>query len=255
MVDHAEEGEKKHDYHLLDELFCFLDPGSSGHDESGLNSTLCGYFCKVVSVLMQQRPKEMTKYIVEGEYVVFDKLMAHLDNKSICELFIKIITDMAERNQSLPGIPDVEAVLQQSGQSGDGDPTKAGSIKHTQHSDIIKQVQQVLIRVLDEKMGEHSSLVDKMGAFEVLKALLKKKVFYHGLTTQRAFALMTKLLVSGNEDTLRFMYLLMIELIECYEKHERLEKRINIDLFEDEELFNEHSGSFHDGKKSRNSKK
>lgn len=66
---------------------------------------------------------------------------------------------------------------------------------------------------------------------------------------------MTKLMVSGNEDSLRFMYLLMIELIECYEQHERLEKRINIDLFEDDELMNEHSGSFHDGKKSRNSKK
>lgn len=159
----------------------------------------------------------MIKYIVEGEYEVLNKLMGHLDNKSICELFIKIVIDMAERNQSLPGIPDVEAVLQQSGQSGDGDFGKAITHKQILQSDIIKQVQHVLIRVLDEKMAEQSSFVDKMGAFEVLKALLKKKVFYQGLTTQRAFGLMTKLLVSGNEDTLRFMYLLMIELIECYE--------------------------------------
>lgn len=67
---------------------------------------------------------------------------------------------------------------------------------------------------------------------------------------------MTKRLVSGDEDTMRFIYQILLELIWCFEKHERLEKRINIDnLFEDDELFNEHSGSFHDGKKSRNSKK
>ena len=45
-------------------------------------------------------------------------------------------------------------------------------------------------------------------------------------------------------------------MIEFYETHERLEKRINIDNFEDDELMNSHSGSgFLDGKKSKNSKK
>ena len=48
------------------------------------------------------------------------------------------------------------------------------------------------------------------------------------------------------------MYILMKELVDCYTEHERLEKRINIDNFEDEELMN--SGSFMD-KKSKNSKK
>ena len=56
----------------------------------------------------------------------------------------------------------------------------------------------------------------------------------------------------------------MINLIQLYEKHERFEKRINIDNFSDEDLMNSHSGSgfggsFNDdikkGKKSRNSKK
>jgi hypothetical protein len=53
--------------------------------------------------------------------------------------------------------------------------------------------------------------------------------------------------------------MLLNDLILNYEKHERFEKRINIDNFEDEELINSHSGSgfgpFNDGKKSRNSKK
>jgi len=54
---------------------------------------------------------------------------------------------------------------------------------------------------------------------------------------------------------MRFMYILMQDLIHYYETHERLEKRINIDNFEDEDLMNSHSGSFMDGKKSKNSKK
>jgi hypothetical protein len=65
--------------------------------------------------------------------------------------------------------------------------------------------------------------------------------------------MITERLVSKDQDTMRFTYTLMIELIQCYEKHERLEKRINIDNFEDDELMNENSGSF--GRKSKNSKK
>jgi len=64
---------------------------------------------------------------------------------------------------------------------------------------------------------------------------------------------MTRRLVSDSEETKRFMYLLMKDLAKAYETHERLEKRINIDNFEDEELMN--SGSFMECKKSKNSKK
>jgi hypothetical protein len=65
---------------------------------------------------------------------------------------------------------------------------------------------------------------------------------------------MTRRLVSDDEETKKFMYILMRNLVDFYEKHERLEKRINIDNFEDEDLMNSHSGSFMD-KKSKNSKK
>ena len=56
-----------------------------------------------------------------------------------------------------------------------------------------------------------------------------------------------------------FMYTLLHDLIKYYEQHERFQKRINIDNFEDEDLINSHSGSgsFMEGKKnnSKNSKK
>jgi hypothetical protein len=111
LIENTEEVEKKQDYRLLDQLFSFLEPNSSGFDKDGLNLTLSGYFCKVVQVLMQKQPKEMTKYIVYTEYEVFNKLMNHLENKSICELFIKMLNELADRNQSLPGIPDMQTVL------------------------------------------------------------------------------------------------------------------------------------------------
>jgi hypothetical protein len=47
----------------------------------------------------------------------------------------------------------------------------------------------------------------------------------------------------------------MKNLVDFYEKHEGLIKRLNFDNFEDDELMNSHSGSFMDGKKSKNSKK
>lgn len=98
-------------------------------------------------------------------------------------------------------------------------------------------------------------MLKKLGAIEVLQNLLQKKMCYQVLTTKRACEIMTRRLVSDDEETRKFMYILMKNLVDFYEKHERLEKRINIDNFEDEDLMNSHSGSFMDGKKSRNSKK
>jgi hypothetical protein len=53
------------------------------------------------------------------------------------------------------------------------------------------------------------------------------------------------------------MYLLLTSLVSFFEQHEKLEKRINIDNFEDEDFMNSHSGSglFTKGNNSRNSKK
>ena len=73
------------------------------------------------------------------------------------------------------------------------------------------------------------------------------------LISKKSFEIMTRKLVSDDIDSKRFMYDLMADLITSFETHERIEKRINIDNFEDDDLIN--SGSFHDGKKSKNSKK
>ena len=101
-------------------------------------------------------------------------------------------------------------------------------------------------------MNDESDMLDKLGTMDVFKSLLKKKRFYKALTTKQAFEVMTRHLVSDDQETKKFMYILMCDLVDCFEQHERLEKRINIDNFEDEELMNSHSGSFRDVNKSKN---
>lgn len=55
--------EKRQDYSLIDKLFSFLDkPAASEDPEQGLNSTLCGYFSKVVQIMISCDPKELIKY-------------------------------------------------------------------------------------------------------------------------------------------------------------------------------------------------
>jgi len=123
-----------------------------------------------------------------------------------------------------------------------------------------KKLSDVILEILEHKLKESASIFDKMGAYEVLQELLKNKECYQVLTTKRAFEVITQHLVSNSDDTKKYVYRLLTNLIQLYEKHERFEKRINIDNFSDEDLMNSHSGSgfggsFTDGKKSRNSKK
>lgn len=112
---------------------------------------------------------------------------------------------------------------------------------------------------MKDKMGEQSDYLENMGALEVLLDLLKNKICYQVLTTKDSFNIMTHILVSENSDSKRSVYILLKNLIQNYEKHERFEKRINIDNFDDEDLMNSHSGSgsgiLNRSKKSKNSRR
>ena len=80
----------------MDKLFAFLDPKQSkGYENNSLNSTLTAYFSKALEVLMKYHPKEIIKYVVHTDYQVFDKMLDHIENKSICELFIQILNLIA----------------------------------------------------------------------------------------------------------------------------------------------------------------
>lgn len=108
--------------------------------------TLSGYFCKVVQVIIKHQPKEVVKYVIQRDYAVLDKLVAHIDNKSICELLIKILFELTDYNQGLPGlpglpVPDVTAALQQSGQSGDDNKANTSLTQRNIQSENQKKIQ------------------------------------------------------------------------------------------------------------------
>ena len=61
--------EKRQDYTLINKLFNFLDkPAASVDPKEGLNSTLCGYFSKVVQIMISCDPRELMKYFQENDY-------------------------------------------------------------------------------------------------------------------------------------------------------------------------------------------
>ena len=97
-----------------------------------------------------------------------------------------------------------------------------------------------------------------MGAAEIILDLVKNKSCYQILTKKRPFEIMTSKLISDNQEVNMHMYTILTSLITNFETHEKFEKRICIDNFEDEEIINEHSGSgsfMNNGNKRRNSRK
>ena len=106
IIEKDEKVNKVQNYSLIDQLVNFLDKQESkGMDDLGLNSTLSGYFCKVVLVLINSQPKEMAKYIIAKEFRPLELMLDHIDNKSIVELLVKCLLLLTD-NSPLPGIAE-----------------------------------------------------------------------------------------------------------------------------------------------------
>lgn len=97
--EQIEEFTKEQDYSLMNKLFEFLDAPPESEDPSkGLNSTLCGYFGKVVQIMITFEPIELLKFIQQDDYSILDKMLKHLDNKSIVEMITKILNEILKRS-------------------------------------------------------------------------------------------------------------------------------------------------------------
>lgn len=160
-IEQIEKIEKRQDYTLINKLFAFLDrPAASDDPKEGLNSTLCGYFSKVIQIMISCDPLELMKYFQQNNYEVFDKMLVHLDNKSICELFIKMMSEILKAPG--PTNPLAQSELQQSGQSGG--PSKQESIEKKMETPKVKRVAQILETILETKFGEDADFLQMLGA-------------------------------------------------------------------------------------------
>ena len=74
------------DYQVLNTLFAFIQVP----EENQLNSTLCGYFNKILSFWFQKKPGEMLTYIYRHEACI-NNIVEHIYlNSSIIDIVIRI---------------------------------------------------------------------------------------------------------------------------------------------------------------------
>ena len=69
---------------LMGQLFSLLDRPAP------LNSTLAGYFGRVVGSLLGKRPQQSHEYL-EANQVILDKLVLHIDTTSTVEVILRLI--------------------------------------------------------------------------------------------------------------------------------------------------------------------
>jgi len=57
--------------------------------------------------MISHEPKEVFKYFVSNEFRVLDKMVNRLDEKSICEIFIKVYNEILSQanSNSASGVP------------------------------------------------------------------------------------------------------------------------------------------------------
>jgi len=140
--------------------------------------------------------------------------------------------------------------LQQSGQSGQSAEEVNKQQQAAKEKEAAKKAcEKVLEDILVTKLNPNVDPLMMMGAFEVLSELLKDKFCYEILSS--FWGIFTKLFVNGHKSNKKYLYLLLVQLIQSFERFQNVQKRINIDTFEDEEFLNSGSGSFFDGKKSK----
>ena len=102
-----------------------------------------------------------------------------------------------------------------------------------------------MISLVEMKLDEDADPLEKVGVLDTLTELLpNQKTVYSSLTTQEAFEVYTRLLVSDQAESEKQCYKLLTLIISNHEKHERFQKRINVDNFDEDLQPVNNSGSF-----------
>jgi hypothetical protein len=71
-------------YPYLDLFFSFID------NKEELNSVLCGYFGEIFPVILSHNSKDTFTYIAKNPQI-FDNLIYHTNQPSICEVLVRIL--------------------------------------------------------------------------------------------------------------------------------------------------------------------
>lgn len=88
VQEEEEDEEEGNKYVLLERLFKFIQT------EEELNPVLSGYFCKLVSLLISRKQKQLFPFIYSPESTVIEDLLKHVYQKSISEIINKLLTNV-----------------------------------------------------------------------------------------------------------------------------------------------------------------
>ncbi len=133
--------DSQYKFMLLDRLFKFV------RNEGELNPVLSGYFCKLVSLLISRKQKQLIPYIYGPDCDIIDSLLNHVYQKSVSEVLNKLLVQLDTDYD--------EEVLAQ-----------------------IKEKQAMAVNKLVEKLGPDSTEEDNLNASTILRDLVEKKEFF-----------------------------------------------------------------------------
>lgn len=147
QVTEADEEDETTDnkYVLLDRLFKFIAEPAT---EEELNPVLSGYFCKLVSLLISRKQKQLVPYIFRQESVIIDQLVEHVGQKSISEILNKLLTQIETDFE-----PEVLTQIQQK--------------------------QQLIVSKLISKLGPSQSEESNLNGSSIIQDMFEVKEFYN----------------------------------------------------------------------------
>lgn len=101
-VQEEEDDEEDNKYVLLSRLFKFIRTSEE------LNPVLSGYFCKLVSLLISRKQKQLFPFIFSKDSTVIEDLLKHVYQKSISEILNKLLTLIDTDHE-----PEIVAMIQE----------------------------------------------------------------------------------------------------------------------------------------------
>jgi hypothetical protein len=136
-------------YVLLDRLFKFI---AASEDEE-LNPVLSGYFCKLVSLLISRKQKQLVPYIFRPESSIIDHLVNHVGQKSVSEILNKLLTQIDSDFE-----PEILAQIQQK--------------------------QQLVVTRLITQLGPGLSEENNLNGSSIIQEMFEIKEFYNIICTK-----------------------------------------------------------------------
>lgn len=142
--EEEEDEEEGNKYLLLERLFKFIK--TEGDED--LNPVLSGYFCKLVSLLISRKQKQLFPFIFAKDSTVIEDLLKHVYQKSISEILNKLLTLVDSDHE-----PEILAE--------------------------VKAKQQMAVGHLIESLGPEKSEEHNLNACSIIQDMFEIKEFYN----------------------------------------------------------------------------